>query len=132
MTFEDWFKKGDSDLKAVEILLRDPSPPTDAVCFHCQQAVEKYLKGYLAQKGTEFEKVHALLYLLDLCKQEDSTFDEIKGEIRTLTKYAITPRYPTDIPIEYTLEEAKEASEKARKVTEFIRDKVLGGKGRGE
>ena len=44
---QEWFSKADHDLQTVEILFTDPKPPTDTLCFHCQQAVEKYLKGML-------------------------------------------------------------------------------------
>ena len=43
-----WLKKADSDLKNAELVLSaaDEHPPYDTVCFHCQQAVEKYLKHF--------------------------------------------------------------------------------------
>jgi len=39
---------------------------TDAVCFHCQQAVEKLLKAYLISKNVEFGRIHDLETLLKL------------------------------------------------------------------
>ena len=42
---KDWAVKGDSDLNAVEILLKAQN--LDVAAFHIQQAIEKYLKGYL-------------------------------------------------------------------------------------
>ncbi|MDI6823967.1 MAG: HEPN domain-containing protein [Bacillota bacterium] len=45
-----WIKKADSDLQNVRIVLkagdRDAQDlPYDTLCFHAQQAVEKYLKA---------------------------------------------------------------------------------------
>jgi len=45
----EWLIKASSDLKIVEHELNLPEEEIvkDAVCFHCQQAVEKYLKAFL-------------------------------------------------------------------------------------
>lgn len=57
---EQWFGKADNDLRAVEMLLEGENPPLDVVCFHCQQAAEKYLKGLLAGEGIAPPHVHDL------------------------------------------------------------------------
>ena len=46
---KDWFKKGEIDLESAKILLAAGTLETAA--FHIQQAIEKYLKGYLLGKG---------------------------------------------------------------------------------
>ncbi|MCG2760389.1 MAG: HEPN domain-containing protein [Candidatus Delongbacteria bacterium] len=38
----------------------------DTVTFHCQQAVEKYLKAYLIYLVIDFKFTHDSVYLLDL------------------------------------------------------------------
>ena len=38
--------------------------PTDTVCFHAQQCVEKYLKALLVLHGIEFERVHQISALI--------------------------------------------------------------------
>ncbi len=52
---EKWIIKAVNDLKVAEHELRQPEKEiiTDAVCFHCQQAVEKLLKAYLASKNID-------------------------------------------------------------------------------
>jgi HEPN domain-containing protein len=42
-----WFEKGDHDLQTIEGIYHLENPPLDMVCFHAQQCVEKYLKGFL-------------------------------------------------------------------------------------
>jgi len=37
---KEWTKKGEDDLKNAKVLLKEGGT-IDAVCFHCQQAVEK-------------------------------------------------------------------------------------------
>jgi len=42
-----WIVKADNDIKAVKYLIVMEDAPLDVLSFHCQQAVEKYLKAYL-------------------------------------------------------------------------------------
>ncbi len=42
--YEDWFNKGKKDLKGAHILYKHEGD-LGLVCFHCQQALEKYLKN---------------------------------------------------------------------------------------
>jgi HEPN domain-containing protein len=44
-----WLIKAESDFRVIEheLKLPDDEIVKDAVCFHCQQAVEKYLKAFL-------------------------------------------------------------------------------------
>ena len=117
----EWLKKGDSDLRSAEILIKEEHPPTDIACFHCQQAVEKYLKGYLTLQKIDFLKSHDLDYLLKLCKDSDSKFADYEDAVLVLNKYGIEPRYPADIPVYYSVEEAKAAIKLAKDITRFIK-----------
>jgi HEPN domain-containing protein len=38
--------------------------PTDTICFHAQQAIEKLLKGALVANGRNVAKTHDLVKLL--------------------------------------------------------------------
>jgi HEPN domain-containing protein len=56
-----WIKKAENDLITAEHSLDiKPDPPTDTICFHAQQCIEKCLKAYLVEQEIEFEKTHAL------------------------------------------------------------------------
>ena len=48
-----WFLKAESDLNTAKHMLESDGP-YDTVCFHAQQAVEKYLKGLLVFRGRPF------------------------------------------------------------------------------
>ena len=121
---KEWFIKADHDLQAAKIIFSDPEPPTDTVCFHCQQAVEKYLKGFLTFHKIDFIKSHDLDYLLKISKNILVDIQDYEEEILSLNKYSIDPRYPADIPIYYGLSEAKQAFEKAKTVIGFIKSKI--------
>jgi len=122
---QEWVAKAENDLRSAEILLDDPDPPTDTACYHCQQAVEKYLKAFLTQHQIEFMKSHDLDYLSKLVPSKTEIAD-YKDDILSLNKYAIEARYPADIPILYSTEEAKTALNKAKRITSFIKN-ILNG-----
>lgn len=64
-----WVHKAENDLRTAEYVLTMPSDcPTDTVCFHCQQAGEKYLKALLALHQVEFPRTHDLIALLNLLR----------------------------------------------------------------
>lgn len=57
---ENWLKKAENDLKIVkhELELSEEEMVKDGACFHCQQAVEKYLKAYLIFHKIDFPRTH--------------------------------------------------------------------------
>lgn len=116
-----WLKKADSDLKNAKLVFAadDESPPYDTICFHCQQAVEKYLKAFLVYHDISFPYSHNLSDLAAACIQVDKSFASIQREAETLTPYAVEIRYPDDFYMP-TEEEAKEAYETASKIREFV------------
>lgn len=44
---EPWVVKAEENLKAATILFESGDFPSAVVCFHAQQAAEKYLKAFL-------------------------------------------------------------------------------------
>lgn len=67
----EWLLKADNDLtNASHTLKLGASCPTDTVCFHAQQCVEKYLKAVLVLEGIDFPKTHDLETLLSLVPTE--------------------------------------------------------------
>ena len=46
----------------------------DIACFHCQQAIEKYLKVFLLFKEQELIKTHNLNILIKNCADFDADF----------------------------------------------------------
>ncbi len=119
--YEDWIRKADRDLKAVSVLLAENEILADVCCFHCQQAVEKYLKAYLVHKNIFFEKTHNLAILLSLCTKVSPDFQTISSEVQLLNEYAISPRYP-DEGDDLTNDDALKAFELAKQINKFITD----------
>ncbi|MCL1974991.1 MAG: HEPN domain-containing protein [Firmicutes bacterium] len=95
-----WFDFADSDLEAAEHLLTLFRPRLEIICYHCQQAAEKYLKGYLLYKGVFPPKIHDLDALCKKCFEFDPTFQAILQECAALSDYGVQPRYPNEMLIE--------------------------------
>jgi HEPN domain-containing protein len=66
------------------------------VAFHCQQAIEKYLKALLICHKIDFPKTHDLVKLLDLSKEKDSFLNGVRKELNLLNPFAVGFRYPGD------------------------------------
>jgi hypothetical protein len=72
-----WLIKGDHDIKIGKDEFTTDNPATDAICFHMQQCVEKYLKGFLVFHGKEIERTHNISRILQECKDIDVSFSEM-------------------------------------------------------
>lgn len=119
----NWINKAEKDLLTAEHELSFPDAVTESVCFHCQQAAEKYLKAYLVFLGASFAKTHEIGELITKCEERDREISALKEEADKLTDYAIEVRYPEEW-FEPTLEEAKDAFEMAKKIKEFISNRI--------
>ncbi|MDO9635067.1 MAG: HEPN domain-containing protein, partial [Paludibacter sp.] len=72
-----WLLKANEDLLVVEKLTEFEIVANASVCFHCQQAVEKFLKAFLITNGMEIKKTHNIEYLLSECGDIDADFIRI-------------------------------------------------------
>jgi HEPN domain-containing protein len=113
-----WLIKADNDLHTAEYGLTADEPITDTICFHCQQAVEKYLKMYLASQGNDPIVTHNISILVAKCADYDPAFNELQRLV-FLTSYAVSLRYPDDFYMP-EVEEAQEALTVARDAREFV------------
>ena len=120
-----WIKKAEYDLLSAERLLTFEDPITQTICFHCQQAAEKYLKAFLVQHQIYFTKTHNIMELLESCATVDISFRAQLQDADSLTDYAVEIRYP-DTWLDPTIEDAKEAFQIAKKVKDFVLEKLEG------
>ena len=75
LRYKDWFEKAAHDLRGAEILMEHDGG-NDLVAFHCQQTMEKMLKGWLLKTGAP-----------------------LKGNLRDcayVNQFYIETRYPSD------------------------------------
>jgi len=91
---EQWLEKAEHDLIAAQLIIDIQPIILDVACFHCQQAVEKYLKSFLVCKKQDFPKTHNLDILLKQCTNLNNSFAGI--DISNLEDFAVRGRYPHD------------------------------------
>ena len=120
---DQWIKKAGNDLGVASLSLENNAEFTDAICFHCQQASEKYLKAYIINLEQDIKKSHSLIYLLDCISEKDKVDDIIYDIAEQLEDYSVQIRYPDDW-YEPSLEEAKTAYTNAKKIEKYVFDKL--------
>ncbi|MCI0354939.1 MAG: HEPN domain-containing protein [Acidobacteria bacterium] len=109
-----WLAKAEDDMLVIGSILAAPRVSWEAVAFHAQQAAEKFLKGFLAGKGTQPPKTHDLVVLLEIASEHDAGLGQFQVHARKLNSVYISSRYPsTPSPTEG---EARECMEIARQV----------------
>ncbi len=116
LEIKQWIDKADSDLGAAKILFIHLPNYKEAVAFHCQQAIEKYLKSYFVYLDHEFRPSHSLIYLLNQISQKDEFSEEYYQMVIKLEGFAVEFRYPNSkvIPTDEDLKEAIEIADKIR------------------
>ncbi|MDR2965073.1 MAG: HEPN domain-containing protein [Treponema sp.] len=95
----EWIQIAEDDIYSAKYLYEAVRKPFEIICYHCAQAVEKYLKGYLTYSGIIPQKTHNLLLLLELCIEKDNSFENIRTECGLLNKFTNEIRYPYRIEI---------------------------------
>ncbi len=91
----EWIEKAEKDFATAGREMRVRKLPNyDAVCFHAQQCVEKYLKAFLQEKNTPFGKTHNLIILFELILPIEASWERIRPQLQILNGYAVEVRYP--------------------------------------
>ena len=116
-----WLLKAEEDLQAAQSLLACGTTFLATVCFHSQQAAEKYLKAVLTRHQVEFPKTHDIGQLLDLIAPIDIDLSESLRDTIVLTAYGVGIRYPSDSP-SVTASDAQQAVQLADRVRRSILD----------
>jgi HEPN domain-containing protein len=117
---QSWLIKAQRDLIAARKLSADPDPYLDSAIYHCQQAAEKAVKGFLVFHDQRFEKTHDIQVLISLAMPFEAGFSLWLDAGERLTPYATVFRYPGDI-----LEPDREEFEQALKAADGLYTFVL-------
>jgi HEPN domain-containing protein len=115
----EWLHRALADLRGAEVAIAGNPLITEHVCFHSQQAVEKALKAFLVHQGIDFPWTHQIGLLLDLCREQDQSFERLATTAVPLTEYAVRWRYPFFGPPP-SLDQAQTALETAQNVFSFV------------
>jgi HEPN domain-containing protein len=115
----EWIEKADEDFGFACSVIEDSSYYAQ-ICFHFQQAAEKYLKAFIVAYELEFRKSHELLELLGICRAQDQTFASIEDECNYLNRFYIDTRYPVHWPANYDKEDALKAQKAAKNIADTV------------
>ena len=108
-----WFRKAGDDLRAASVDVEAEPPLLEDALFHCQQAVEKAMKGFLMWHDQPFRKTHSLTELGIICSKLDPSLENTLRTTAGLSEYATVYRYPgeTEPPSEEEAAGARELAE---------------------
>ena len=90
----DWLTRASHDLAAARALAALTEPLLDSAIYHCQQAAEKCLKGWLQTQDDPFPRTHDLEQLMRQAALLEPEFDQHLQAAVVLTPYASAFRYP--------------------------------------
>lgn len=108
---EEWLDKADEDFRFASTNLEEKNSFHTQICFHFQQAAEKYIKAYIIQ-------------LINLCNTNDTFFKVLREYCEYLNGFYIETRYPVHWPTHYTKETAQKAQEASMYIGDFVKDKL--------
>jgi HEPN domain-containing protein len=120
---EQWLEKAANDLLAARLILDHQPIILDISCFHCQQAVEKYLKTFLIFHKKDFPKTHNIDLLLKTCSTINDRFKEV--DVKNLEDFAVRGRYPHDFLLP-SVEEAEEFYQITLEIKELVIMEIKG------
>lgn len=121
---EVWFEKGQKDVEMAKRAMGPSAPLLDMACYHAQQCAEKYLKGYLVSHQIEFRWVHDLVYLVQLCREQDSQFESLMEAVDVLNVYSTQVRYPAEDMSEPSPKDAHQAIQMTEHIAQFVENRI--------
>jgi HEPN domain-containing protein len=89
------------------------------ICWHFQQAAEKYLKAYILACELEFRKIHDLVALLKICQAHEPSFESLFESCTYLHRFYVETRYPVAWEVNYSLEDTLKAQNATQQIKEF-------------
>jgi hypothetical protein len=99
-TPNDWRLLAERDMSVADHLAENMRPvPTEIIAFHCQQAVEKYLKGSLVILGEEPPYIHDLDRLCKFAENHRPSFVSISSPCAIINYFSVQPRYDLGISL---------------------------------
>ena len=114
----EWLDFAEMDLNAAEYLLDMRPLPVEIICYHCEQAAEKLLKGALVHFNVDPPRTHDLIQLCKLCSDMDARFEALADACVDLTPYGVQVRYPSDLELDES--DTHSALRQCRAIYEFI------------
>jgi HEPN domain-containing protein len=119
--FESWLEKAMHDLESAHRPIEIEPMVLDNACFHCQQAIEKYLKAFLIYNRSDIERTHDIIFLLSECEKFDGIFASI--DPMNINAFAVQVRY-LDTNILPTPDEARNYYTLAKQIRDLVTERI--------
>lgn len=103
---QKWITWANKDWRRTQVLINDDD--AEGAAFHLQQALEKYLKGYLLAKGWRLKRIHELELLLEEAITFNPSLINFRQICEKISTYYFTERYPQTLDSGITAEDVKE------------------------
>jgi HEPN domain-containing protein len=122
-----WIFFADKDVQIAELAV-DNAELSGEVTFHSQQAIEKYLKAFLAENKTTIKKTHDLVELYsEVRKIKDMNLNE--NMLQDIKDLYIETRYPSNIGLFQdgslpAIEDAKSYLDFAKSIASIVKSEV--------
>lgn len=119
----DWIYFAESDLRLAYKALEEEL--FHLVCFHAQQAVEKFLKAQYAKRDKPIPKVHSLTELVHGLVAHTPELKDFQDDFISLDRFYLPTRYPDALPGSLAeglpiRKDAEEALAMAQKVQDYF------------
>src|SRR5262245_41302285 len=88
-----WVRKAENDFQFVRFIPLSRHS-YDAICFHSQQCVEKYIKALMVEVNQVFPESHDLDRLLSLALPTYPSLRHFRRGMLFLSAFAVETRYP--------------------------------------
>ena len=114
---DSWRRNARRDLHRVDVLLADDDGT--AAGFFLQQALEKFLKGWLLDHGWDLRKTHWVNDLLDDAIGRGATLEEFRPLCGRVKDYYFADRYPDEqgnLPAPPSTEQVRRDLDEARRL----------------
>lgn len=120
---KEWLSLADMDYQSAKFLMQMRPVPLEIICYHCEQAAEKMLKGFLVYHNVDVPKTHDLVQLCELCSSISPEFESVSEMCLDLSPYAVQIRYPSHIELEKA--DMQNALNDCQRVFDFIHERLV-------
>lgn len=113
---QEWVDKAEADwMTARREFTTQEHPNYDAVCFHAQQCVKKYLLARMEEASIPFPATHHLGVLLSICADIEPSWDGFREPARELTANTVQIQHPGAMADEAMAQRSLDAGAAIRK-----------------
>jgi HEPN domain-containing protein len=115
----EWTRIAEKDMRRVDRLLDGHDPELAGFCL--QQAVEKFLKGFLLSQGWQLRRTHNLDALLDDAVTYDASLEKFRTICQKISAFYFVERYPLIVETGITEEDVRTSLEQVAELVKTLR-----------